>query len=236
MKKRLLTIVLSLGMTVSLLPVYGVQAVTNTSSASQSIVGTSINAVPSQMKPGTIIEYDKNVQLILVQDGYKDGSGKEVVLDKTVASKVPTSAVKTPLPQAGMKVYYDGLGEPIKITINGVIYSDKTNSAITRSYAAAASQYTSPAGGVTWYTDAIGMYDNTLGYKDCATDMYADNCAKNTQIRLTCASTGRLAYFYKNDIGNLRKYNHVLDLRPEAFKDFGFSLGTGVFQGKYVHN
>ncbi|MFT5874207.1 MAG: hypothetical protein ACI8WT_003168 [Clostridium sp.] len=230
----IISIVLTLGITGQ---VFGA---TNTCPATQSIVDTSINstikAVPAQMKPGTIIEYDKNIQLILVQDGYKGKDSKDVVLDKTVASKVPANAVKTPLPQSGMKVYYDGLGEPIKITIDGVIYSDKTSFDIKASTASTSSTYTSPAGGVTWYTDDIGMYDNTLVYHDCATDMYSDNCARDTQIRLTCTSTGRLAYFNKNDIGNLQYYGHILDLRPAAFQDYGFDLSTGVFQARYVHS
>lgn len=189
-----------------------------------------INAIPAQMKPGTIIEYDKNNKMVFVEDGYKDEDGKVIVLDKNVTSKV-TSNDMLPPPQAGMKVYYNGLGEPTKITIDGVIYTDKSTPV-----SIPLSAYTSPSGGVTWYTDEIGMYDNVLVYHDCATDMYYDNCARNTRIDLTCISTGRLAYFYKNDIGNLRYYGHVLDLRPEAFQDFGFSLSTGVFQGRYTHS
>src|SRR5665648_848663 len=78
------------------------------------------NAIPAQMKPGTVIEYDKNIKMILVFDGFKDKDGKEVVY-KNATSKATSNEVRLPSPQAGMKVYYDGLGEPMKITINGVI-------------------------------------------------------------------------------------------------------------------
>lgn len=92
------------------IPIQGAPEVTN-------------NTIPAQMKPGTIIKYDKNNKMVLVQDGVKDKDGKEVVLDKNVTSIRTANEVTLtlPLPQAGMEVDYDGLGEPIKITINGVI-------------------------------------------------------------------------------------------------------------------
>lgn len=199
---------------------------------------SNITTIPAKMKPGTIIEYNKNIQQILVQDGYKDKNGKEVVVNEAEKPQIAETKIKLPSPKSGMKVYYNSLGEPTKITINGSIYSDNNVlSQKNNSIHISSAGYTSPVGGVTWYTDTYGMYNNNvLGYHDCATDMNYDNCPQNTQIRLTCISTGRLAYYRKNDCGNLRRYNHIVDLRPEAFESFGFPLSQGVFQGRYVHD
>ncbi|KLU66411.1 hypothetical protein DEAC_c18100 [Desulfosporosinus acididurans] len=199
--------------------------------AANGSTSSKISTIPSQMKPGTIIEYDKSNNMVILKDGYVGKDGKTVVLDKNVSSKITLNKITLPSPQAGMEVYYDGLGEPTKITINGVIYTNNATAVISPLTA-----YTSPTGGVTWYSGGTGQYGDTLGYYSCATDMYNDNCARNTQIKLTCSSTGRLAYFNKQDCGNLWHYNHIVDLLPAAFQDYGFSLSTGVFQGHYVHS
>jgi hypothetical protein len=168
-----------------------------------------------------------------------------------------------PKPQPGMKVYYDGMGLPTKITVNGSNWvgairtnsstgggiqsiSPKSNAGVgTYSYGngntiTITSNYVLGVGWVTWYDGVgkIGDHNNILTNDDCATKYAIDNPIDGTQIALRNLENNVLGYVIKNDNGGLP--NAILDIMPDKMSNtFGAKVdqyaGTGRFNGRYFH-
>lgn len=208
-----------------------------------SAASSSGEKIPAKMTPGTTIQYDDNNQMKVVKQG----------LGNTSAISKANSNDDLPISKPGMAVSYDGAGDPVFITINGIPYdanddkaqnsSTTPNSNTVVPYDIFDGQYlpwngTWAYGGISWYDDTYGQNDHVLQPYDCATDMHYDNCACGTQILLydnPDVPDGSYVFLTKWDIGNLNKYQRVLDLRPTAFTYLFGNLDVGVGEGQYEH-
>ncbi len=159
-----------------------------------------------------------------------------------------------PKPQPGMKVYYDGMGLPTKIEVNGMpftngtlfhkppwfapngvyIYGSKPNKITI------ADTYVLGEGWVTWY-DGVGKKGSdgkVLTNDDCATKMAYDIPSPSTPVRVRNLNNNIVGYVYKWDIGGLP--NAVVDIMPDKM-EYTFKQpvdrkkGTGRFDGRMFH-
>jgi len=186
--------------------------------------------IPLHMRPGSLIKYDKNDKIVIIEGGYDNTSNSKELSDKNVY---------TPVPQIGMTVSYDGVGYPNIIKdINGNSLADINiqHNAITKasiSPSIALGSYKA-TGKFSWFTDSKGQKDHTLQTYDCATKQYVDDCPCGTTIAATDDTNGSTLNLKKWDVGSLPKA--ILDVRQPVFLMFGHPLSQGLFNGTYSHN
>lgn len=175
--KRELIITLMLSLTlISTSPI-------NASAASKS------SLIPAHMKPGTVIQYDKNNKMIIISDGYDTQKNHQKInnnhnsisssiikekIQKNINNIAPTNEkVFLPIHQPRMRVSYDGTGTPTIIKDangNPVVDNNKNSFSPMDCHG-----YNSPDRYFTWYTDTIEQGDHVLQDTDCATKMYVDD-------------------------------------------------------------
>lgn len=189
--------------------------------------------LPQRMEPGSIIKIDDNKEISIISGGY-------------ISEKLDKNEFVLPEVEAGMRVSYDGLGNPTKAVNEktgqqyNIEYLGKedikkvANNSIGITPNAAGSTIWKYQGWVTWFTDYIGQQNHVLQDLDCATKQSLEDPPCGTNIKLVDLSNSRTGYLTKWDVGSLP--NAVLDIRPYAFTNvFGYNQSIGHFQGKYGH-
>lgn len=198
--------------------------------------------IPDHMKPGSVIQYDANNNMIILQDGYTAPANNNSVtvpdlpagVEKAITEAIkegkvvygPTNEkISLPAPVPGMRVAYDGSGNPAIITGGSSTLAPKSapNLAGQVIY-----------GNFSWFTDDIGQQNHELQDFDCATKMGFDEPPCGTTVYTRDMTTWNPATLYKWDIGSLP--NCVLDVRPYVFQYvYGEDLSIGHLYGRYIH-
>jgi hypothetical protein len=177
------------------------------------------------MAPGTVITFDSSNNLQITEKG----------VENSYSESHTGSTVELPDPQPGMTVAYDGAGDPVFITVNGVPVDADTTAQPTASIASSSSY--SPYNKSTNLAKGAFSWYSTGSYGDytCATDYTYDNCAKGTTLKASANS--HTVTLTKEDVGSLSQYQRILDLRPVGFRAFGYNTSVGVIQnGSYKHS
>lgn len=195
--------------------------------------------IPKTMNPGTVIYYDENLNLNVLNSG----------MNIDISAKIDLN-MQLPDPEPGMRVSYDGTGYPTKIVneltgkyYNFVVKNDiSNNETLNKDQNNSVGLYSDPnsptykylfRGNFTWYTDEIGQQDHILQDFDCATKMKYDEPPCGTLIHAKYLT--REAYLTKWDVGSLP--NAILDVRPYVFENvFKVPLSTGIISGYYERN
>lgn len=228
--------------------------------------------IPATMPGGTIITYDRNCTMTVEQPEdvsiNQSGSKSESIKKETVPSQIGTEELmileeverirpslpvfnipdqELPQPQPGMKVYYDGMGLPNKVEINGAVQRSHTPPWYaangTYNYSDCTLTITSSSvtgeGWITWFSGTTGSDGTTLDDDDCATKMAYDIPRPGTAVAVRKFGNPDITdTVYKYDIGGLP--NAVLDVRrPEMENVFEVTCSTnppsGRFDGRMWH-
>lgn len=231
-----------------------------------------IDIIPAHMAPGTVIEYDKDCKMQIIKEGLKpsDKLDKEdleqISYERKMKAKLQKEnpSILNELPflpevQPGLKVFYDGMGQPSVMKLNGKPFSDnrilqkKENVSKIRSKNIdiqsinSADSFYDAFGLVTWYEGIgeVGSDRTTLTEKDCATKIGVDVPPAGTAIHLFTDYEDKRNYsdiVYKYDTGTLP--GAILDImRPEMQNVFHVPAGYtssgiayGRFEEYYYHN
>lgn len=182
------------------------------------------SSIPYHMAPGTVITFDSSNKMQITEKG----------TENSYSESHTDSSAELPDPQPGMAVAYDGAGDPVFITVNGVPFNEgttaqpKTVTASSSSYSPYNKTTNLAKGAFSWYN--TGSYG---GYT-CATDGTYDNCHNGTQ--LSASAHSHTITLTKEDVGTLAQYQRILDLRPTGFRAFGYNTSVGViYNGSYKH-
>lgn len=275
MKRRTLFATLAIAILVCL---------TSNAFAAQSIVTdiqSNATTIPEKMPPGTRITYDQNNQMIIEKPDYnillkekqpritrptiteeeknKLDDEEKKLLDEIekIRPSLPVYHLpepELPKPQPGMKVYYDGMGLPTKITVNGIPFNNETltYTPLPPWFASngvynygdctltITDTYVLGEGWVSWYwgVGETGADSKVLTNDDCATKMAYDIPSPGTDVRVRNLYNDIVGYVDKWDIGGLP--NAVVDIMPDKMEyDFDQpidrDLGTGRFDGRMFH-
>lgn len=92
------------------------------------------NTIPKNMAPGTVITYDVHGKMYVIKEGQRsnDNLSKEdlekINKEKELLKDYPISDTSLSLPkiQSGLTVFYDGLGQPSVIRLNGKTLTSET--------------------------------------------------------------------------------------------------------------
>ncbi|ERI11716.1 hypothetical protein [Aneurinibacillus aneurinilyticus] len=215
--------------------------------------------IPAIMQPGTIIEYDENNNMHVIVEKNSIADSENPLSDNAISQEqfkaqqeeitanerrimeeiqkelpsLPVHYLEDPVlpaPEPGMRVSYDGMGLPNKITTsgvttyaavpdegkalpkgttlpNGVYIYGKSSNKITISSTSVLGE-----GKLTTFTDTNGSDKQGLGTTDCATKQSVDNPKPNTPISVRNTDSNVADTVYKNGIGTLG--DAVLDIRP----------------------
>lgn len=213
---------------------------------SMPIVASAANVketIPAHMKPGTVIQYDKNNIMIIIQDGYAQAAknnnafaapSEPAEVEKAIQEAIkegkivygPTDEkISFPAPVPGMRVAYDGTGNPAIITGGPQTVTPNSAPDLVGQVI---------YGNFSWFTDYMGQQNHVLKDFDCATKMGFDEPPCGTTVYTRDLTTWNPATLSKWDIGSLP--NCVLDVRPYVFQYvYGEPLGNGHLYGRYIH-
>lgn len=220
------------------------------------------NTIPKNMAPGTVITYDVHGKMYVIKEGQRsnDNLSKEdlekINKEKELLKDYPISDTSLSLPkiQSGLTVFYDGLGQPLVIRLNGKTLTSETttqNNENTKNVSGEKSNdinaftygYYATFGRITWYNAVghIGFDQKLLTWKDCATKIGIDTPAAGTLIYVTKSSDNTKTVLQKYDIGLLP--NAILDISKEAMNNIfkvpaGYNsngVPYGEFLGSYYH-
>jgi hypothetical protein len=206
-----------------------------------------VNKIPRKMDPGTVIQYDKDGKMQIIEEGLKPTKELTVQIEHQIEieqenlRKYPISedAIYLPEIQPNLTVFYDGMGIPSVIRLNGdTLKSDGTpivNTASINSVCSSSppgstmnslSLSSNPVvfnGNITWYNGVgkMGSDGKILTVKDCATKIGLDEPPAGTQI-----------YLYKNPSGVISDILNKYDVGtlPTAVLDISKNEMTNVFQ------
>lgn len=230
--------------------------------------------VPGQMNPNAVIEFDERLNIILINPGdstFKSENTRpyekldinkmsneereryfeeeRIFKEAEEFSKThPVTIVKT-VPEAGMRVIYDGEG-----FIDDIIYTNKVdryNPLMIGSISQSATyvwgrynnklvvkeKYVTITGRFAVFTDKIGERNNTFVKGDCAirVDCYNPKYGQEINTRKLNKDLSETIYthlFYKRDNGSLP--DAILDIWKDGVGLLGESYSTTLsFMGRY---
>lgn len=288
MKNRIISAGIALTLTLSLftsINSYATEATSPTQLAK--------SAIPATMAPETEIEYDSNNNMVITKKGIDSSGSYSVESSSTAENKINISSrinyskeelkmmkeviklqknnlkrvtEKNKLPEStpGLKVIYDGMGQPNKFYLNGMPYLPSEDGTTLK----ASATWTPPVNGtynygncwiqiattfnmgqgyLTYFTGTPGCHGDDLNKLDktvdlCATKMQYDRPPRAKEIRVrkldsNWNDTNTVVYVKKYDIGSLP--NAVIDVRkPLMIRLTGpeGSSSFGRFNGRYHYS
>lgn len=210
---------------------------------------SSNSTIPEKMNPGTVIEYDSTNNMKIVVNGFQfNSNNKEKLIHKKSSVSLPSNAIVTnfenepvylPSPVPGMRVSYDGNGNPAIIKGDPNLSKNINNNYIKNNVVASSNNSISSTSGsiigdFSYFTDPTGDYGHVLQNYDCATKIGFDNPPSGTTIYAYALDDEISTILYKWDSGTLPKA--ILDVRPYVFTQvFGHPLSDGLIYGYYFY-
>jgi hypothetical protein len=198
------------------------------------------NKIPAKMNPGTVILYDSNNRMKIIDAGntvdIHDARettkvDKEKLPQNTVVTDYNNEPINLPIHTAGMTVSYDGIGNPAIIKGG----TDENSTSTLPDNSATLSGTKAEFGNISYFNDVSGDNGHILTNFDCATKIGLDNPPSGTTIYAFDSDHEISVTLYKWDTGTLPKA--ILDVRPYVFtKVFGWPLSQGLIDGYYYHN